>query len=83
MYVRDELSAAYVNLIYSSTVRALFGNDERKLRAGIEIASKSYETFRANGHRKYMARAASRSVLATFASVILKMPKRELPRSRS
>jgi hypothetical protein len=66
MYVRDELSAAYVDLIYSSTVRALSGNDERKLRAGIETASKSYETFQANGHRKYMARAAFEIGLSYF-----------------
>jgi tetratricopeptide (TPR) repeat protein len=67
LHAQDEqLSTAYLHLIYASILRALFGRDEKGLKPAIEEAEKAYEVFRVNNHRRYMARAAFELCLAYF-----------------
>jgi len=54
----DELSAAYVDLVLASVKRALAKEGEVSLSEATDLALKSYEAFRRNEHRRYLARAA-------------------------
>jgi tetratricopeptide (TPR) repeat protein len=52
------LSAAYADLILASVKRALTKEGEQGLTEATELALSSYEVFKRNEHRRYMARAA-------------------------
>lgn len=55
--VKEEIIAAYVDLIYANTVRAIEQNPERVNHA-IERLKSCYEKFDEAGHRLYRARTA-------------------------
>jgi tetratricopeptide (TPR) repeat protein len=62
----DELSIAYIDLIYASILRALSGRDAKGLKPAIENALRAYRVFERNEHWRYMARAAFELSLAYF-----------------
>ncbi|HYX71379.1 MAG TPA: hypothetical protein VE732_01300 [Nitrososphaera sp.] len=66
LQAHDELSEAYINLIEAAIKRALSCNDVQSLERAAELAEKSYDTFRKNNHRRYMARAAWEQGLTYF-----------------
>ena len=68
LHASDELSAAYVDLIYAAITRALHTTNKRKLGEALGLAEKSYDTFRRNRHRRYTARAAWELGLTLFYS---------------
>jgi tetratricopeptide (TPR) repeat protein len=68
LHASDELSAAYVDLIYAAITRALHTTSKRKLEEALGLAKKSYDTFRRNRHRRYTGRAAWEMGLTLFYS---------------
>lgn len=62
----DELSVAYIDLIYASILRALGGMDTKGLQPAIDNALRAYKVFERNEHWRYMARAAFELSLAYF-----------------
>jgi tetratricopeptide (TPR) repeat protein len=58
LHANDELSAAYADLILASVKRALTKEGGRGLTEATDLALGSYEVFKRNKHRRYMARAA-------------------------
>lgn len=66
LHARDELSSAYLDLIYSSIARALSKKDAAKLKKAIELAEGAYNVFSKNEHGQYMGRAAWELGLAHF-----------------
>jgi tetratricopeptide (TPR) repeat protein len=68
LHARDELSSAYLDLIYSSITRALSNKDAVKLSRAIEMAEGAYHVFLENEHWRYVGRAAWELGLTHFYS---------------
>jgi tetratricopeptide (TPR) repeat protein len=68
LHARDELSSAYLDLVYSSITRALANKDDAKLQKAIRLAESAYKIFRENEHQRYVGRAAWELGLAHFYS---------------